>query len=483
MATITLPTKACTVNPLKMSRPLGACYAFLGMDRCMPVMHGAQGCTSFGLVLLVRHFKEAIPLQTTAMNEVSTILGGYDNIEKALLNIKQRANPALIAIASTGLTETKGDDVPAFLKLIRQANYQALGDTRIVYVPAPDYIGAFQDGWADAVTALIEELVPPSDGRVLDQVNLLPGSHLTSADIDELRDLIADFGLATVVLPDLSGSLDGHMPDQFTPTTLGGTTVDAAQSMACSRLTIAIGEHMHASAVALHARTGVPYRVFARASGLAAFDAIVHCLASLTGRKVPARYLRQRSQLQDAMLDAHFYIGGKRFALAAEPDLLYANAMLAHEMGGQISTAVTPSSAALLEGLPCEQVIVGDLEDLATHAEAAGCDIIVTHSHGRHASQALGVPHIRTGLPVFDRLGAAHRLSVGYRGTRETIFEWANALLEHSHHAQPDDWPLTDAARQAAAQRPAPQSEPHRPGCSGRCAHEGATPCSTRTTS
>ena len=76
MARIVDSKKACTVNPLKMSQPLGSSYAFLGMDACMPVMHGSQGCTSFGLVLLVRHFREAIPLQTTAMNEVTTILGG-----------------------------------------------------------------------------------------------------------------------------------------------------------------------------------------------------------------------------------------------------------------------------------------------------------------------------------------------------------------------------------------------------------------------
>ena len=80
--------KAAAVNPLKMSQPLGASYAFLGMNRCMPVMHGSQGCTSFGLVLLVRHFREAIPLQTTAMNEATTIMGGYDNVEKAILNIR-----------------------------------------------------------------------------------------------------------------------------------------------------------------------------------------------------------------------------------------------------------------------------------------------------------------------------------------------------------------------------------------------------------
>ena len=117
MAHVSESKKACAVNPLKMSQPLGASYAFMGLQSCMPVMHGSQGCTSFGLVLLVRHFKEAIPLQTTAMNEVTTIMGGYENIEKALLNIRQRAKPQIIAICSTGLTETKGDDVHADVRM------------------------------------------------------------------------------------------------------------------------------------------------------------------------------------------------------------------------------------------------------------------------------------------------------------------------------------------------------------------------------
>ena len=115
-------TKACTVNPLKMSQPLGAALAFLGIAGSMPVFHGSQGCTAFGLVLFVRHFRESIPLQTTAMNEVTTILGGGENIEKALLNIHKRAKPAFIGIASTGLTETKGDDVAGDLRLIKDAH-------------------------------------------------------------------------------------------------------------------------------------------------------------------------------------------------------------------------------------------------------------------------------------------------------------------------------------------------------------------------
>ena len=99
-------------NPLKMSQPIGGALAFLGVRGCMPVLHGSQGCTSFGLVLFVRHFREAIPLQTTAMSEVATIMGGMDNVEQAVVNICQAHQAGdHRPSAPPDLTETKGDDV------------------------------------------------------------------------------------------------------------------------------------------------------------------------------------------------------------------------------------------------------------------------------------------------------------------------------------------------------------------------------------
>ena len=119
MAEVSKSGKACTVNPLKMSQPIGGALAFMGMRAAMPLLHGSQGCTSFGLVLFVRHFREAIPLQTTAMSEVATVLGGFDNVEQAVLNIVKRTGPELIGICSTGVTEIKGDDLAGFVKQIR----------------------------------------------------------------------------------------------------------------------------------------------------------------------------------------------------------------------------------------------------------------------------------------------------------------------------------------------------------------------------
>jgi nitrogenase molybdenum-iron protein NifN len=55
---------------------------------------------------------------------------------------------------------------------------------------------------------------------------------------------------------------------------------------------------------------------------------------------------------------------------------------------------------------------------------------------------------------MFDRLGAAHKLMVGYRGTREVIFEIGNLLLDQIQHHEvgPRSWPLPEETLAAVAQ-------------------------------
>ena len=441
MATVTTSRKACTVNPLKMSQPIGAVLAFLGLDHCMPALHGSQGCTAFGLVLFVRHFRENIPLQTTAMNEATTILGGMDNIEQAIMNIWTRAKPQIICIASTGLTETKGDDVDGYITLIRK-KHPELADLAIIYVSTPDYKDAFQDGWARAVTKLVEQLVTPPFEKGgpggISQINILAGSHLTPGDIEEIRETAQAFGLDPIILPDLSGSLDGHIPEEFMPTTMGGTTLADVRRMGASGFTLAIGEHMRAAAAAMHTKCGMRYEVLDRITGLEASDRFIALLAEISGKPVPNKYRRQRSQLVDAMLDSHFFFGGKKIAIGAEPDLLWTIGNLLAEMGCEITAAVTTTHSPLLEKMPAAEVLIGDLEDLEQRAQ--GCDLLITHSHGRQMAERLNIPFLRMGMPLFDRLGAAHRLSVGYRGTRDLIFEIGNVFMANEHEASPATW-------------------------------------------
>jgi nitrogenase molybdenum-iron protein NifN len=451
MADVVESKKACAVNPLKMSQPLGASFAFLGLDACMPVMHGSQGCTSFGLVLLVRHFKEAIPLQTTAMNEVTTVLGGYENIEAALLNIRKRAAPKVIAICSTGLTETKGDDVEGYLVTVRKRKPE-LDDTEIVYVSTPDYVGAFEDGYRHAITGIVNALVKPLP-TVASQVTLLPGSHLSPGDIDELREIIEAFGFDVIVLPDISGSLDGHIAPDWRGTTLGGTTLAQIRAAGASAFTIGVGEQTRDGAQALQAIAGTPFEVFERLTGLEPNDRLLQLLAQRSGRPVPPKYRRQRSQLLDAMLDGHFYTGGIKVAIGAEPDLLLAVGSLLHEMGAELRCCISTTRSPAHALLPADRVVIGDLEDM--ERAATDCDLLVTHSHGRQMAEHLQKPLFRIGFPVFDRVGNAHRGYVGYRGTMNLIFEIANLMIEQIPHHHPGDWPLPQAAIDLAARDPA----------------------------
>ncbi len=439
MAKVTISKKHCTVNPLKMSPAIGAALAFLGVDNSMPLLHGSQGCTSFGLVLFVRHFREAIPMQTTAMSEVATVLGGFDNIEQALVNIAGRTKPALIGICTTGISEIKGDDLDGFLKLIR-ASHPELEEIALVNVSTPDFQGAFQDGWAAAVTRIVEELVkiPQFETRLSRRINVLPGCHITPGDIDELRDIFEAFSLDPIFLPDLSGSLDGHIPAEFTPTSLGGISIEQIRRMGSACWTVAIGEQMRGAAITLEHHTGVPYKLFDRLTGLAANDDLMKFLSEISGIPVPKKYQRQRSQLIDAMLDGHFYFGGKRVAIAAEPDLLFAISHWLHEMGCTLLTAVTTAESPVLESIPVDEVLVGDLEDLEVRSMNA--DLLVTHSHGRQAAERLGIPLFRIGIPVFDRLGANQQVMVGYRGTRNLIFEAGNLFMANAHEPTPESW-------------------------------------------
>ena len=63
--------------------------------------------------------------------------------------------------------------------------------------------------------------------------------------------------------------------------------------------------------------------MFDRLTGLAPNDDLMALLTRISGMPVPLKYRRQRSQLVDAMLDGHFFFGGKKIAIGAEPDLLW----------------------------------------------------------------------------------------------------------------------------------------------------------------
>jgi nitrogenase molybdenum-cofactor synthesis protein NifE len=430
---VKVPTKCATVNPQKNSPALGATLAYLGIDQMMGLLHGAQGCSTFIRLQLSRHFKESIALNSTSMSEDTAIFGGWENLKKGLGRVMEKFGPQVVGVMTSGLTETMGDDVQSAIVQFRQEHPEHAA-VPVVWASTPDYCGSMQEGYAAAVKAIVAT-IPEGGEPVADQVTILPGCHLTPAEVEELKESCVAFGLEPVVIPDISCALDGHIDDTVSSLSVGGITVERIRQAGRSVATIYVGDSLAEAAGLLQEKFGMPAYGFTSITGLAEADRLMATLASIAGRPVPERFRRWRSRLMDAMVDCHYQFGLKRVAIALEADHLKGMTGFLAGLGCDIQVAIAATRTRGLDGLPCANVFVGDLEDLET--AAAGADLLVANSNGRQAAAKLGIKaHLRTGLPVFDRLGAHQKMWVGYQGTMNLIFELATIFQANAKEAQ-----------------------------------------------
>jgi len=430
---VKVPAKPATVNPQKNSPALGATLAFLGIDRMLALLHGAQGCSTFIRLQLSRHFKESIALNSTAMSEDTAIFGGWENLKKGIGRVIEKFNPGVVGVMTSGLTETMGDDVRSAISQFREEHPEH-APVPVIWASTPDYCGSLQEGYAAAVEAILST-VPERGTTIPGLVALLPGCHLTPADVEELKELVQSFGLTCLAVPDISASLDGHIDAEVSSLSTGGISVDDIRRAGRCCAVICAGDSLLKSGAIMRDRFGIPVYGFTSVTGLAETDRLMAALSVISGKPVPEKLRRQRSRLMDAMADSHYQFGNKKVALALESDNLKTLVPFLHGMGCDIQAALSATRTRGLDSLPCGHVSVGDLEDL--ESAARGADLLVANSNGRQAAARLNIgAHLRAGLPVFDRLGAHQKMWVGYRGTMNLVFEIANLFQSHASEAQ-----------------------------------------------
>lgn len=439
MAEILKRNKALSVNPLKASQPIGGSLATLGFDRAIPMLHGSQGCTAFAKVFFVRHFREPIPLQSTAMDQASSVMGADENVVEGIKAIAEKSNPALITVLTTGLAETQGADVHRNVREFR-VKYPEYDHVAVVAVNTPDFTGCVETGYAATLTEIIRALVPDAEkagtkpGTRKRQVNVLAGPMLTPGDLEALRDLIEQFQLRPVFVPDISDSLDGVLTDEdFSPVTIGGTPLSEMATLGEAKATLVIGASLKKAGELLQEKTGVPSFYFDHLYGLQANDSLITSLSEIAEFDVSERIERQRAQLQDAMLDTHFMLGQLRVAIAADPDQLNAFIDLIAEMGGETVAAVSAANAPVLSQAKVDGIKIGDLEDLELIAKDRKAQLLIGNSHAVAAAERLGIPILRAGFPLYDIIGGYQKTWIGYRGTRQALFDLANLVINFAH--------------------------------------------------
>ncbi|HLE41672.1 MAG TPA: nitrogenase iron-molybdenum cofactor biosynthesis protein NifN, partial [Nitrospirota bacterium] len=397
--------------------------------------HGAQGCTFLGKVLLTKHFREPIALASSKLFVEDVVMGSEGKLSTTVQGFIEKNNPDLIGVLTSGLSEVKGDDIEAE---VRRQMSEDRSKTRVIHISTPDFEGGLETGYARAVEAVImiaecgvrsadSPLTPPSpQGERVSakkQINVIVGSHLTPADVSELKDIVASFGLRAIFLPDLS-ALDGSRQG-LSPLAAGGTTVGGIRTMGASEFTFAIGMSMEPAAKLLQQKCGIAYRMFEGISGLRDTDAFMETLSQVSGKAMPEAYARQRRVLVDGMRDAHFYFGGKNICMALEPDLAVQISKSLEEMGASVELAVIPTLSDAADRIRAREVVIGDLFSIQGRF-----DLIISNSHAEETANRLGVPLYQIGFPVYKVLGYTSKVTIGYRGTLNMVNEVGNLLMK-----------------------------------------------------
>ncbi|MEW6488539.1 MAG: nitrogenase component 1 [Thermodesulfobacteriota bacterium] len=428
-----------TTNACKLCKPLGACLVFRGIEGAIPYLHGSQGCATYMRRYIISHFREPMDIASSSLGEKQAVYGGGPSLKQGLRNVIAKYRPALIGVATTCLTETIGDDVPGILAEFRE---EAAGETlpALVRVSTPSYSGTHAEGFHAAVRAVAEQL--GEAGEPTGAVNLFPGS-VSPADLRHLKELLRDFGLDGVILPDLSETLDGPALQDYEELPRGGTPVARLRGMGRSRATLEFGRALPGTTAGavLARRFGVPLRSLGLPVGLRESDRFFRALEELSGRATPREHALERGRLVDAYVDGHKVVSGVQAVVYGEEDLVVGLAAFLAEIGvrpvlcasGGRSGRLAGAVQAVTEGLLPEPPAVregADFYELAEEAEALGPQLLVGNSKGYHLARRWQIPLVRVGFPIHDRFGGQRLLHLGYRGAQSLYDRIVNALLE-----------------------------------------------------
>lgn len=420
--------KPLQINPIKLSQPMGALIAFLGVKNCMPLMHGAQGCASFSKVLFTRHFNDPIAVQTTAVNDITAVVDGGDySISEAVKNITKKVQPDLVGLFTTGLTETKGDDIKGACYLLKDTQ-------KMVYVHTPDFEGGLESGYAKSVEALIEQLVIPSTKINTQKAVLVPHVSLTPLEVEKIKEQIELFGFETYALPDISESLDGHLGVKQGALSSGGISVSEIEKLGECALVITIGNSVKNCGVKLlNKNEKITHLHFDSLGGLEKSDAFYGALLNFKQLSTPTpSIVRWRTRLQDALLDTHFALGSSSLIIAAEPDQIVSLYSCLLEAGGKIKAVVSPTRSSVLDNLTCK-VIVGDFEDVEEMLDEN--DLLITNFHGERLTKKYKNALVLRGFPNYEAVGNQLKYDILYEGSSYLLFEVANTLTHHKEFA------------------------------------------------
>ena len=426
---------AIRINPCKTCQPVGAIYAALGVHKCMPHSHGSQGCVSFHRMYLTRHFKEPAIAASSSFTEGASVFGGGSNLKAAVKNIFDIYAPDIIAVHTTCLSETIGDDLNA---LIQETD---IPDGKlVVHTNTPSYVGSHINGFYNMMCGFIRYL-SKSSGTKNGKAAIFPG-FVNPGDMREMKRMAELLKAAYIMFPDTSGVMDAPMTGRYEMYPKGGTTLPEIVSLGDCSTVFALGVlTSEEPAEVLRKKCGVEYKLLPLPIGIENTDAYVSALSHFSQAEVPYALEEERGQLVDVMLDANQYYHKKSVAIYGDPDTVLGLTALTLEMGmipkyvitGTPKSEFSDQAEALFAKYGVEGCVAkeaADLFELHQWIKNDPVDLLLGNSHGKQIARAEDIPLVRVGFPIIDRYIHSYMPIVGYKGAMRVVELIANALMD-----------------------------------------------------
>ena len=432
------PRSALTINPAKTCQPIGAMYAALGIHNCLPHSHGSQGCYSYHRSTLTRHYKEPVVAATSSFTEGSSVFGGQANLHQAIETIFSLYDPDVIAVHTTCLSETIGDDIPQIASKARETGKIPEGKF-VIHANTPSYVGSHVDGFANMTAAMVSYFAEKGDKRE-NRVNIIPG-FVEPSDMQEIKRIAGMMGIDIILFPDTSNVLNGPQTGKYHMFPDGGVTVDELKKTGSSMGTVALG-HLGSGPAArlLDTKCKVPCEILNMPIGLFATDMFIDTLRQIAGVTVPESINLERGQLIDIITDMHQYFYGKKVALAGDPDQLISMVEFLvsldmhpiHIVTGTPGKRFEKKIRQLTKDSPYTVNVAAakDLFWLHQLIKNDPVDLLIGNTYCKYIARDEDIPLLRFGFPILDRVGHSYFPTVGYRGGIRLLEKILDLLLD-----------------------------------------------------
>jgi len=440
--------KGLVVNPAKTCQPIGAMYAALGIHRCLPHSHGSQGCCSYHRMHLTRHYRDPIVASTSSFTEGACVFGGKANLSKGLQNVFAIYDPDIVAVNTTCLSETIGDDIGEIIRSTEIPEGKV-----VIHANTPSYAGSHVTGFANMVKAMVTYLAEPGEDKN-NTLNIIPG-FVEPSDMRELKRMLALMGTPHILFPDTGGVVNAPMTGRYEMYPGGGVSIDDLKKTGSSKATIALGSFASRDgAYELEKKCDVPSTVLKLPIGIKAADAFIMAVLSHTGGEVPTELEFERGQLVDLMVDVHSHYHGKKAAIFGDPDTVIAMTEFVLSLGMEPTHILTGTPGKEFEKdiedicregkyTPANVKSSGDLMEMHQWIMNEPVDILIGNTYGKYIARAENIPLVRIGFPILDRVGHSFFPTLGYMGAIRLIEKISTAFLDqHDRECEEEDFEL-----------------------------------------